>query len=662
MGIRLLGPIELRTVTGEPAELAGPKRRAVLALLAIEFNRTVPLTRFFELLWDGEPPAQARAALQGHVAALRKVLDGTAFELRTLAPGYLLTGDPEQIDLLRFDALAARAETAPGDDGSAAGLLKQALDLWYGAPLADLPDTALCRALGDRLDEARARVLTSWAERQLRLGHGGSAVPALEQYVRGNGLREQAVALLMRCLHQDDRVPDALDVYHRARARLDEELGIAPGPALREALGAVLRDESAGHPAPYAPQPGPAATSPPARRRPYDHPAVAAAGLALPRRPEGFVGRAAEYRWLDRECGPERTGGGLAVVTGPAGVGKTATVVRWAQDAAPGFPDGQLFVPLRGFDPAGPASPTEALGLLLRGLGLPESAVPDDPAARAALYREETRRRRLLVVLDDARDAAQVAALRPAGARCATVVTSRTTLEELAVTQGAALLGIEALPAADATQLLTCLLPPGRAAAGAAEQESVRRLTVLCDRLPLALRIAAARLASRPGWTVAALADELADERTRLLLLDTPGDVGLRGRLTMTYRQLPWDAAQLLALLAVHPGNEVDAYAAAALLGTDMPRARLALASLTEHHLLAEHAPGRYRQPGLIRTFGAELLAEQGESVRYDAAGRLLDHYLAAAAPPEDPVVRRLRTAAAGRAVSGLPRQQARLP
>ncbi|MFC8448901.1 BTAD domain-containing putative transcriptional regulator [Kitasatospora sp. NPDC057223] len=658
MGIRLLGPIELRTVTGEPAELAGPKRRAVLALLAIEFNRAVPLGRFFELLWDEEPPAQARAALQGHVAALRKVLDGTAFELRTCAPGYLLTGDAGQVDLLRVEALAARAEAAPGDDRSAAVLLKQALDLWYGVPLADLPDTALCRALGDRLGETRARVLTSWAERQLRLGHGAAAVPALEQYVRGNGLREQAVALLMRCLHQDDRVPDALDAYHRARARLDEELGIAPGPALREALGAVLRDESAGRPLPYAPAPGSPGARVPGRRPPYDHPAVAAAGLALPRRPDGLVGRTAECRWLDRECGPERTGGGLAVVTGPAGVGKTAIAVRWAQDATADFPDGQLFVPLRGFDPAGPTPPGEALGRLLRALGLPESAVPDDPAARTALYREETRRRRLLVVLDDARDAAQVAALRPAGARCATVVTTRSTLEELAVTQGAALLGLDALPAAEAAELLARLLPPGRAAA---EAEPARRLAALCDRLPLALRIAAARLASHPAWTIDALTTVLEEERTRLLLLDTPGDVGLRSRLTMTYRRLPWDAAQLLALLAVHPGPEVDAYAAAALLGTDMPAARLALAALTEHHLLAERAPGRYEQPGLVRAFGAELLAEQGESVRYGAAGRLLDHYQAAAEAAADPVVRRLRTAVADRAGGEAPWLQAQL-
>ena len=659
MGIRLLGPIELRTATGEPAELAGPKRRAVLALLAIEFDRAVPLGRFFELLWDEEPPAQARAALQGHVAALRKVLDGTAFELRTCAPGYLLTGDAGQVDLLRFEALAARAEAAPGDDGAAAVLLKQALDLWYGVPLADLPDTALCRALGDRLGEARARVLTSWAERQLRLGHGAAAVPALEQYVRGNGLREQAVALLMRCLHQDDRVPDALDVYHRARGRLDEELGIAPGPALREALGAVLRDESTGRrPLPRVPSPRPAGAPATGRRQPYDHPAVAAAGLALPRRPDGLVGRTAECRWLDRECGPERTGGGLAVVTGPAGVGKTAAVVRWAQDAAAGFPDGQLFVPLRGFDPAGPVAPAEALGRLLRALGLPESAVPDDPTARAALYREETRRRRLLVVLDDARDAAQVAALRPAGARCATVVTTRSTLEELAVTQGAALLGVGVLPATEAVELLAGLLPPGRAAT---EPEPARRLAALCDRLPLALRIAAARLAPRPGWTIGALTAVLEEERTRLQLLDTPGDAGLRSRLAMTYRLLPWDAAQLLALLAVHPGPEVDAYAAAALLGTDMPVARLALASLAEHHLLGERAPGRYEQPGLVRAFAAELLAEQGESVRYGAAGRLLDHYLATAEPAADRVVRCLRTAVADRTAAGQPRRQAQL-
>ncbi|WP_199881160.1 BTAD domain-containing putative transcriptional regulator [Streptomyces sp. CB03911] len=642
MGIRLLGPIELRTTAGVPATVAGPKQRSVLALLAVEFDRVVPLGRFFDLLWGDEPPARARAALQGHVAALRKALDGTAFELRTRAPGYLLTGDAEQIDLCRFEALAARAEAAQGDDRAAAPLLKQALDLWYGLPLADLADTPLRRDLAERLGEARARVLAAWAERQLRLGLGAAAVPELESYVRTDGLREPAVALLMRCLLQDGRAPDALAAYHHARGRLDEELGIAPGPALQDALRAVLGTDGAGPPLPARRGLGPdPAREPAARERPAAPglPCAAAAGLALPRLPDDLVGRAEEHRWLDRLRGPAPAGGGIAVVTGPAGVGKTATAVSWARQA-PGFPDGRLFVPLRGFDPAGPAALTEVLGVLLRALGVPEAGLPVEPAARAALYRREAGRRRLLVVLDDARDAAQVAGLLPAGPHCVTVITARASLEEVTVTQGAALLQLGPLPEAEAAVLLNRLLPPGaveagtdaRAAGGSATgkgpgADDVRRLAALCDGLPLALRTAAARLCARPTWSTATLTAALADERTRLHTLDTPGAAGLRSRLVMTYRHLPWDAAHLLALLTVHPDLPVDTGSAAALLDCDRARARRALAALADHHLLTEVSPGRHTQSGLVRGFGAELLAEQGDAVGRAAAVRLFDHY-----------------------------------
>ncbi|MFD0262660.1 BTAD domain-containing putative transcriptional regulator [Kitasatospora indigofera] len=674
MGIRLLGPIELRTTAGVPATVAGPKQRSVLALLAVEFDRVVPLDRFFDLLWGDEPPPRARAALQGHVAALRKALDGSAFELRTRAPGYLLTGDAEQIDLCRFETLAARAEAAGGDDRSAALLLKQALDLWYGLPLADLADTPLCRDLAARLAEARARVLAAWAERQLRLGLGAAAVPELASYVRTDGLREPAVALLMRCLVQDGRAPDALAAYHHARRRLDEELGIAPGPALRDALRAALGTDGGGPPLPARRAPGldtrqpvgrgtePATgrgtagnpgrapgpdtgCGPPVAERPADpeRHRAAAAGLALPRLPDDLVGRAEAHRWLDRLHGPRPAGGGIAVVTGPAGVGKTATAVSWARQA-PGFPDGRLFVPLRGFDPAGPAAPAEVLGALLRALGVPAAAVPDESPARAALYQREAGRRRLLVVLDDARDATQVAGLLPAGPHCVTVITARATLEEVTVTQGAALLQLGPLPEEDAAVLLDRLLPPGggpgpaeagtdaRADGGArtgtgAGAVDVRRLAALCDGLPLALRTAAARLCARPTWSTATLAAALADERTRLQTLDTPGAAGLRSRLVMTYRHLPWDAAHLLGLLAVHPGRPVDAGSAAALLDCDRPRARRALASLADHHLLTEVSPGHHAQSGLIRSFGAELLAEQGEAVGRAAGVRLFDHY-----------------------------------
>jgi DNA-binding SARP family transcriptional activator len=617
MRIRLLGPVEFRREDGTPVAVAGPKRRAVLALLALEFGRSVPPERFFELLWGEHPPAQARAALQGHVAALRKSLLGSSFVLFTRAHGYELTGDPDAVDALRFEALAARATEL--DDAASSAVFEEALGLWAGAALDDLPDTDLRGALADRLDDARSRVICEWAERRLRLGTGHAAIPALEQSVRADGLREPIVALLIRCLHQAGRRSEALAVYQHARARLDEELGVAPGPALEEAAAALSNGA----------EQVTAGTGPRASRGPSSAwaTAVASHACALPRPPAGFVGREEESRWLDRECGPDRVGGGLAVIVGPAGAGKSATAVRWAHGVASGFPDGQLFADLRGFDPAGPVDPAETLGAFLRALGVAEYAVPEDPAARAVLFRERTLDRRLLLVLDNVRAAGDVTPLLPAGAGCATVITSRNRLEDLLVTEAAAALHLRALPTDDACALVKRLLTADRVDA---EPEAAERLVELCERLPLALRIAAARLVARPTWSLSDLVEELSDEQTRLPTLDTQGTMSVRGALAMTYRHLPRQAARLLALLTVHPGAEVDLSSAAALLDADPPRARHALGSLAAYHLLTESAPGRYSRHNLIRLYGQELLAEQGDEARREAFARLLDHHLAA--------------------------------
>ncbi|MFB7614100.1 BTAD domain-containing putative transcriptional regulator [Kitasatospora sp. NPDC056181] len=638
MGIRLLGPVELRLTDGEAAGVGGAQRRAVLALLALELGRAVPVERFFELLWADAPPTRARAALQGHVAALRKVLAGSGFTLLTRSPGYQLTGEPGAVDALAAGALAARAATT-ADDAAAAALLQQALRLWRGAALADLPATPLCAALADRLDDTRTETLTAWAGRQLRLGQGHTAVPALEQSVRADGLREPTTALLMRCLHQGGRGPDALRVYHRARVRLDEELGVTPGPALQAALTAVLTaDRVADRVAeqsptdrPTAQGSGPATGAPgmPAVPMPVPVPAAVPVAGQLPSPPRGFVGRATEDGWLDQQCGPDRSGDGLAVVAGPAGVGKTALVVRWAHRAAAGFPDGRLFADLRGFDPAGPGDPGQVLGGFLRALGVPETAIPEERDARAALFREQTGRRRLLVVLDNARCVADVAGLLPSGPGCATVVTSRNSLEDLVVTDGAALLQLDALPAGDARRLLERQLTAERVGA---EPDAAGRLVGLCDRLPLALRIVAARLAARPGWRVADLVEELSDERTRLASLGTPGGVtSVRTALSLTYPHLPDGARSLLALLTVHPGAEADPYAAAALLGTDAAAARQALGPLTAHHLLTEPSPGRFGRHDLVRLYGAELFERLPEERRRQAFRNLADYELVAA-------------------------------
>lgn len=605
--IRLLGPVELRVGADGFATLAGPQRRAILALLALRLGRLVTVDQFCELLWGDRPPASSRAAVQGHVAALRKVLADTPFELHTRASGYLLTGPAVEVDALHFEALSGQAEerAGRGDDTEAIALLEEALRLWRGEALTDLPDTPLRAAAVDHLKQSSTAALLRWAGLRLHQGTGAAAVAVLEQNVRRDGLREELVALLMRCLHQAGRPADALNAYHQARLRLDRELGIHPGPALQAALAEVLADDR-----------------PPAAAQP-----VVRVPQQLPRQRVALVGRAAELAWLDRACAADRSSDGPALVVGPAGVGKSALVTAWAHRAAARFPDGRLYADLRGLDPAGPAEPEAVLGHFLRALGVPDGDVPGDLADRAALFRERTRDRRLLVLLDDAADADQLTDLLPEGPDCAAVVTSRGSLEELVATDAAALLRLTALPEDDALRLLEQLLAPERLRAEPAE---AARLARLCEHLPLALRLAAARLATHPTWSVAELADELADEDTRLAGLDIDDSTGIRPQLTLTLRQLTDEALELLTLLAAHPGREVDTLASAALLGTDTATAHRALGELASHHLLTGTAPGRYHRTDLVRLFSVELFAARPEERRQQARERLLDYYQAA--------------------------------
>ncbi|MCX4758832.1 AfsR/SARP family transcriptional regulator [Kitasatospora purpeofusca] len=729
MFVRLLGPVELRTADGRSVEPAAAKRRATLALLALELGRTVPVGRFFELLWGDAPPARARAALQGHIAALRKLIAGSGLVLSTRPPGYRLDGPADAVDSLLFERLVAdaAARTAPDGDEAAAGLLRRALSLWQGpAALADLPETDLRDALADRLRKDRTLALESWADRLLRLGLGADAVPELDRAAEADPWNEALAARLVLCLQQSGRSWDALNAYHRTRRRLAADLGVGPGSALRSAVSGVLSDDPARRPAAGTgtgttpgpvrligrPRPGTVPTTArpttaPATARPASAPATAAApavrpptaapfasckssprpsdgGRAavtrptstpapaatvaaapaappaptavpapapaptpapattpdqLPRPAAGFVGRTPELDWLsdrlrgsaDVDPGAVRTPGAaaLGVLVGPAGTGKTATALRWAHDAAAAYPDGRLFADLNAFGPGRPADPAAVLGRFLHALGVPESELPADRPARAALYRSLSRDRRLLVVLDDAADAGDLTDLLPAGPGCATVVTSRSTLEDLVVTEGAALLRLGPLPAEEAGHLLEHLLGRPRVAA---EPEAAARLAELCGLLPLALRIVAARLASHPAWAIADLLPELDDERTRLHALGTRGSSSLRASLDRTLRHLSGTAAHLLALLAVHPGRETDVPAAAALLGAGPDEARDALAALAAHHLLTEIAPGRYRRCDLVRLYGAELLDERHASEHVTATAALADHYLATVA------------------------------
>ncbi|MFE7106016.1 BTAD domain-containing putative transcriptional regulator [Streptomyces sp. NPDC057575] len=345
----------------------------------------------------------------------------------------------------------------------------------------------------------------------------------------------------------------------------------------------------------------------------------------LPRAPRGFQGRTAELAALTRAAAGEAP---VCLVTGPAGVGKTALALQWAHRNPAGFPDGRLYADLRGFSDTGEPALIEVLREFLLALGVAPRRVPESVAAAAALFRSLTDRRRLLVVLDNARHSATVRPLLPGGTDCVTLVTSRHRLEGLIASDAARPVPLDVLEPPDGTALLAGVLGEDRVLA---EPVAARRLAELCGGLPLALRVTAARLAGRPSWTLAGLADELADERSRLTFLDVD-DTGVSAALRLTVQQLPQDAVHQLARLGHHPGSHFDPYTAAALAGTDPVVATAALERLAAAHLVTETAPGRWVLHDLIRLYARSMDPEGGS----EALIGVLDHYIATALAAAD--------------------------
>ncbi|GAA3844851.1 BTAD domain-containing putative transcriptional regulator [Saccharothrix violaceirubra] len=589
MRVNLLGPIELVSADGVPVPVGAAKRRTVLAALALDLNRVVSGDRLLSLVWDDAPPPQAKAALQGHVAQLRKVL-GDGVDLVTRAPGYVLVGDRSAVDVFRFEDLVDAARDAP--DEVAVGHLRAALALWRGPVLADVPGDRLREAVSARLDEARLVAVQEMGTRLHRLDRSAEAVSVLAEAVAEHPLREPLVAALVLALHGGGRQAEALDVVRRTRERLADELGVDPGPELRDAFERVLAGD----------------------RRP-----VESVPAQLPREHRGFVGRTDELSDLD--AGHDSA---IHLLVGPAGVGKTALALRWAHRVAADFPDGQLFADLRGFDETEPLDPGTALVGFLRAFGVTDAQVAADLEGRAAQFRSLLADRRVLVLLDNARSASQVRPLLPGSGRCLVLVTSRHRLDDLVATEGATALAVPTLPEDSAVDLLAALLGRQRVDD---EPDAVAELTALCDRLPLALRIAGARLASRPRWTIRSLVDELRDEQHRLALLSLPeAGRGVHAALAVSYRELPEGAARLFRTLGLHPGADLDSYTAAALLDINVVTARTHLRTLAYTNLLHETTPDRYARHDLVRLFTRQLVSVESEVDTKVA--RLLDYYV----------------------------------
>ena len=625
------------------AELAGPEHAAP--------ERPAP-----ERAWPEhaapERTAPERAAAE-HPAAERTAAERTASEraeppLVSRPPGYLLAVRPDELDLLRFDELTAAAGREPEPERRR-DVLAAALALWRGPALDGLTPGRLAAAAAG-LDERRLTVLEQRIDLDLGLGRHAVLAGELRTHVRAHPLRERLWAQLMLALAGAGRRADALAAYQELRGSLVDQLGIEPGPLPRRLHQAVLSGadptavylDTGGPPAaPTAGRPpaagalaaGPLASGAPAAPT-GDRPPAAGPLAQLPLDVSGFTGRGAELAELDvaLAAGREPSAVRIAAVCGTAGVGKTALAVRWAHRGAARLPAGQLYVDLRGYAPGWPVDPLDALAGMLTALGVPERDIPPTLDARAARYRSAVAGRRLLVLLDNAATVEQVHPLLPGSPDTVVLVTSRDSLPGLVALHGARRLALDLMPAADARALLRELI--GARVDG--EPDAAAELAALCGRLPLALRVAAELAVSRPTTPLADLVAELADRRRRLDLLDPGGDphAAVITVFSWSLRHLPPDTMRAFALLGLHPGQDADAPALAALAGTGHRSAGRMLTRLARAHLVYSSGPGRYGMHELLRAYATGLVRSDGEARA--ALGRLLDHYLGTAAAAMD--------------------------
>ncbi|WP_328678464.1 tetratricopeptide repeat protein [Streptomyces sp. NBC_00322] len=629
MEFLLLGPVELR-VAGRSVDLGSVKQRMVLAVLLVDTGRWVAAETLIDRVWGEDPPAQVRTSLYAHIARNRRALAGTAAPLDGSADsgatgpllrrgpgGYLLDVPPDRVDLHRFRSLVAQARDGGPTDGARVAVLREALGLWRGEPLAGLPGDWAARTR-EGLRQQRIDAVMAWADAELRVGGHAEVIGALTGLVAEHPLVEPLAVALMRALQVAGRGPEALACYSVLQKRLAQELGTDPGAEAQHVHQAILR----GEPAPPAAR----STPPPAGAEPRR-----GIPAQLPLEARGFTGREEELAQLDGilAAAAERPAAVVvSAVSGTAGVGKTALAVHWAHRVADRFPDGRLYVNLRGFDPSGVAvTPDQAVRGFLDALGVPGERVPADLEARVGLYRSLLAGRRILVVLDNAGDAEQVRPLLPGTAGCLAVVTSRNRLAGLVAAEGAHPIALDLLSPAEARGLLAHRLGAHRVAA---EPDAVEEIITRCARLPLALAIAAARAATRPAVPLATLAGELraADGGLEAFTGDDPM-TDARAVFSWSHHALSSGAVRLFALLGLHPGPEFSAPAAASLTGLTLHQVRPLLAELTRAHLIGEPAPGRYTLHDLLRAYAAERAHTlDADTEQHPAAHRMLDHYL----------------------------------
>jgi DNA-binding SARP family transcriptional activator/tetratricopeptide (TPR) repeat protein len=593
MEYRILGPLEVSR-DGVALTLGGVRQQRILATLVLNANRAVSVSRLATAAWGEDPPATARRQVQNRIASLRAVLAaaGAATALTTTPGGYRLSVDPVQVDAVRFERL--------GRDAADPSTLRQALALWRGPALAGLGGEFLEREAAV-LEEKRLSTLERCLE--LEVAAGQPVIAELTALVREHPLRERPVALLMTALYRAGRQGEALAVYRDLAAGLAEELGLDPSAEVRGLHERILRAD-----------PGLDASAP-------LHPALPAPPVSsvpnhLPRPIADFTGRTAAVEELLRLASGEAVD--VILIDGMAGAGKTALAVRVGHLLADRYPDGRLYVDLHGHSEREPVEPAAALDSLLRQLGVPAERVPDNLDDRSAMWRAELSGRRTLVVLDSAADSAQVLPLLGGGQPSLILVTTR---KRLSGVDGAASVSLDVLSEVEAVALLTRVVGT-RMSSGAASAAEVARL---CGYLPLALRLAAARLAHRPQWSADDLVRRLREAHAPLTELAVQGRT-VAAAFNLSYRQLDERARLVFRRLGLHPAGDFGEHAAAALTGLPLAQTRSTLEDLVDTHLLETPAPGRYRLHDLLRDYAVGLTGcEPAESEA--ALLRMCDYY-----------------------------------
>lgn len=647
----VLGPVRVWRA-GTELDLGRPKERALLALLLARADQPVGMSEIVDALWGRRPPHSAVNVVRRLVGALRRLLEpglparATGRWLVRDAGGYRLLTDSGSLDLLRFRELRDQARRAAieGAPARSVELFTEALSLWEGPVAAGIPAEVRAHAAFGLLSREYVTAVREAADAALLADLPGTVLPELRKAAAEHPLDEPLLARLILALAADGHRSEALSAYQEACARLDGELGIDAGPELRDAHRTVLLNDPAaattGAPHPEADAPAPGLSD--ARTPPGPAPAQ------LPHDLPTFTGREPE---LKDALGPLTSAKApaetvvISAIGGMAGIGKTTLAVHWAHQVTDRFPDGQLYVNLRGFDPSGAVlSPGEAVRGFLDTLGVPPERVPHGVDAQAALYRSLLAGRRFLVLLDNARDTDQVRPLLPGTPGCLTIVTSRNQLSGLVAAHGAHSLTLRPFDADQARSFLARRLGTARIEA---EPRAVAEITALCAGLPLALACVAARAATHPHFTLSAVAAELREARGSLEAFartDTSADVG--AVFSWSLAAVSSEAARLFRLLALHPGPNLSVPATAALAGRPVRETRRLLTELTGVHLVNEHAPGRYAFHDLLRAHATELVhAQDTEADRDAAVRRLFEHCLHTAraaglllAPHDDPM------------------------